>query len=190
MHVRASGYVGLAPLPGGVTNVCVVHTAASRSHAPRVDQRRVLAEAIEADPAMRARFLRAQPISRVSVLGPLAVNAHASGWPGLLLAGDAAGFVDPMTGDGLRFALRGGQLAAAAALDELRTGKPAHAALHAARAREFRGKWRLNRALRTLVGSPRAVQLAARITTYWTAPIEHLVALAGDVHLAAASAHR
>ena len=32
---------------------------------------------------------------------------------GLLLAGDAAGFIDPMTGDGLRFAVRGGVLAAA-----------------------------------------------------------------------------
>ena len=28
-------------------------------------------------------------------------------FPGLLLAGDAAGFIDPITGDGLRFALLG-----------------------------------------------------------------------------------
>ena len=33
----------------------------------------------------------------------------------VLLAGDAAGFVDPMTGDGLRFAVEGGELAARAA---------------------------------------------------------------------------
>ena len=32
--------------------------------------------------------------------------------PGLLLAGDAAGFIDPMTGDGLRFAFAGARLAA------------------------------------------------------------------------------
>ena len=31
----------------------------------------------------------------------------------MLLAGDAAGFIDPMTGDGLRFALMGAELAAA-----------------------------------------------------------------------------
>ena len=42
-----------------------------------------------------------------------------AGVPGLLLAGDAAGFVDPMTGDGLRFAVRGAELAADAALAAL-----------------------------------------------------------------------
>ena len=76
--------------------------------------------------------------------------------PGLLLAGDAAGFVDPMTGDGLRFALRGGELAAHAALDELASGRPAFARLAALRRREFSTKWRINRALRVMVGSPRA----------------------------------
>jgi hypothetical protein len=39
---------------------------------------------------------------------------------GLLVAGDAAGFVDPMTGDGLRFAVRGGELVADAALTHAR----------------------------------------------------------------------
>ena len=75
----------------------------------------------------------------MTVLGPLAVNARAAGCPGLLLAGDAAGFVDPMTGDGLRFALRGGELAAQAALDELASGQPAYRpAGHAAPARVLR----------------------------------------------------
>ena len=53
------------------------------------------------------------------MLGPLAVETTGAGLPGLLLAGDAAGFIDPMTGDGLRIAMRGGELAAAAALEAL-----------------------------------------------------------------------
>ena len=36
----------------------------------------------------------------------------------------------------------------------------AHARLAAARRREFSGKWRFNRALRALVGSPRALDAA------------------------------
>jgi len=46
--------------------------------------------------------------------------------PGLLLAGDAAGFIDPITGDGLRFAVCGAELAATVALRALerRTGDP------------------------------------------------------------------
>ena len=53
------------------------------------------------------------------MLGPMAVDADAAGEPGLLLAGDAAGFIDPMTGDGLRLALAGAELAAAVALEVL-----------------------------------------------------------------------
>ena len=78
--------------------------------------------------------------------------------PGLLLAGDAAGFIDPMTGDGLRFALRGAELAAIETLQALEHGgAEAHIRLLAARRREFAGKWRFNRALRALVGSPRSL---------------------------------
>ena len=144
----------------------------------------VIADAIECDPHLRERFANARRVSDVSVLGPLAVEAGGAGSPGLLLAGDAAGFVDPMTGDGLRFALRGGMLAAEAAMRELETGIPQHATLAEARRREFAGKWRVNRALRTLVGSPAGVALAARLSQYSDWPIRSLVAVAGDVALA------
>jgi flavin-dependent dehydrogenase len=111
---------------------------------------------LSADAVLRDRFAAATQVSPVTVLGPLAVNARAAGCPGLLLAGDAAGFVDPMTGDGLRFALRGGELAAHAALDELASGRPGYARLAALRRREFSGKWRINRALRVMVGIARS----------------------------------
>jgi geranylgeranyl reductase family protein len=40
----------------------------------------------------------------------------------IVLAGDAAGFVDPFTGEGIAFAIRSGQLAAEAAAQAIRTG--------------------------------------------------------------------
>ena len=89
-----------------------------------------------------------------------------------------------MTGDGLRFALRGGELAAEAALDELETGISAHVQLSANRHREFSGKWRVNRALRSLVASPRGVQVAAAVAARWSMPVRFLVGVAGDVGLA------
>jgi flavin-dependent dehydrogenase len=139
---------------------------------------------LSADAVLRDRFAAATQVSPVTVLGPLAVNARAAGCPGLLLAGDAAGFVDPMTGDGLRFALRGGELAAHAALDELASGRPGYARLAALRRREFSGKWRINRALRVMVGSPGAVGLASLVSNWWSGPVEYLIQLAGDVGLA------
>jgi len=183
MHIRAGGYIGIAPLPGGVTNVCVVRDLKNMFRAQRVNADSVVASAVNGDVMLRDRFVRARQISDVTSLGPLAVDAVAAGYPGLLLAGDAAGFIDPMTGDGLRFALRGGELAAEAALEELSSGSPACESLWSARAREFGSKWRLNRGLRTLVNSPRAVGAAARVAQQWSAPVRLLVRVAGDLHL-------
>ena len=181
MHIRRDGYIGVAPLPGRVVNLCVVHEMCSAGF--RLNAEKTIAAAIEGDPALRERFARARRVSPITALGPLAVDARDAGCPGLLLAGDAAGFIDPMTGDGLRFALRGGELAAEAALRELASGVPAFARLRAARAREFAGKWRVNRSLRVLVGSPRAVAVASSLVAHWPAPVRMLVGIAGDVRL-------
>ena len=183
MHVRPDGYIGVAPLPGDVANVCVVRELRNIFRAQRVNSESVIDRALRDDPVLRERFVGARQISDVTSLGPLAVECRAAGYPGLLLAGDAAGFVDPMTGDGLRFALRGGELAAEAALRELATGAAACVSLQAARAREFGSKWRLNRGLRALAGSPRSVAFAASFSKLWQAPVRTLVRLAGDVSL-------
>ena len=115
-------------------------------------------------------------------LGPLAVDCHAPGIPGLLLAGDAAGFVDPMTGDGTHIAIRGGMLAASAALHALEVGdlNAAIGLLATSRSAELGSKLRFNRFLRALSGSTSALELAsvgARITP---STIRRLVAYAGD----------
>ena len=181
MHIRRDGYIGVAPLPGGVANVCLVRDTVRAGSARSLDQCRVIGDAIAAESTLRDRFARAHQMSEVTVLGPLGVEARASGAPGVLLAGDVAGFVDPMTGDGLRFALRGGVLAAEAALSELASGRASFGALHAARASEFNGKWRINRALRSVVGSPRALALATLLADRWAAPVRYLIGVAGDV---------
>jgi flavin-dependent dehydrogenase len=121
------------------------------------------------------------------VLGPLAVDgAGADTVPeGLLIAGDAAGFVDPMTGDGLRFAVRGAEIAADVALQALVHGWGGVPARHAAlRAAEFSSKWRLNRGLRALVGAPLALRLATAIAPASRGVLRAIVARAGDCDIA------
>ena len=184
MHIREDGYTGVAALGPHVANVCVVRELHPGAPGGPTGGSATIARAIASDAALRARFTRARQISEVTSLGPLAVEARAAGCPGLLLAGDAAGFVDPITGDGLRFALRGGELAAEAAKVELESGSSAHARLWKARNREFAGKWRVNRAVRSLVASPRGVQLAAVVARRWSTPTRVLIGVAGDIHLA------
>jgi flavin-dependent dehydrogenase len=181
MHIRDDGYIGVAPVPGGLCNVCVVRELGSAFRAQRVDGEDLVHLTVTRDHELRDRFARAHRTSAVTVLGPLAIEARAAGMPGLLLAGDAAGFIDPMTGDGLRFAIRGAELAADFAIRELEMGRPTHDGLAAARRREFSTKWRMNRLLRSLVASPRAVYWATTVASTWQAPIRTLISMAGDV---------
>jgi geranylgeranyl reductase family protein len=181
MHVRSGRYIGVAPLPGALTNVCVV----TANRASLRDPLRLLTDSLRNEPELADRFARAELVSRPVVLGPLAVECAAPGMPGLLLAGDAAGFIDPMTGDGLRFAVRGGELAAREALRSLESGSPlAHIRLAAARRREFAAKWRFNRTLRQVAGSANAVRLASYATRVSSWPIDRIVRYAADLSAA------
>jgi geranylgeranyl reductase family protein len=178
MHVRRGRYVGVARVPSGLVNVCAVVPRGARLDQPAS----VLMQQIARDPRLRERFQSARLASPPIVLGPLAVDAVDAGAPGLLLAGDAAGFIDPMTGDGLRFAVRGGELAGQVALAGFggRLSSP-HAELRRLRRREFRAKWRFNRTLRQLVGRPAVVELAglAAFTAPWI--LQRAIRYAGDV---------
>jgi flavin-dependent dehydrogenase len=181
MHVRRTHYFGVAPLPAGIVNACVVAAGL-----PRGLPADVLGRALLADPMLRERFASARTEGAPMCLGPLAIDCLTAGAPGLLLAGDAAGFVDPMTGDGLRFAFRGAELAALEALRTLEHGgvADAHLRLAAARARDFARKWRFNRTLRTLVAHPHAVRAAGYAAALAPRTLQRAIRYAGDVHAA------
>jgi len=186
MHIRPGHYVGVAPLPDEVTNVCLVKPLQVGGMR---DPHSALQAAIAEDPDLRRRFARAEFIGAPVVLGPLAISPVAGAVPpdGLLLAGDAAGFIDPMTGDGLRFALGGGELAAASALEALQHGwAGVQARLGRARRREFSAKWRFNRALRALVGSPAAVHLATSGARIVPSIVRAVIVRASDCDIARA----
>lgn len=179
MHIRAGSYLGVAPLPNGLTNACAVTSGSTlgRMRTPEGALRAI----IEQDPTLRERFAGARMVTRPVVLGPLAVDVQSCGLPGLLLAGDAAGFVDPMTGDGLRFAVRGAELAAEAALEMLATGQTdGHLMLARRRRKAFRSKWRFNRTLRKIVDMPVALSAAASAAAISPALFRSLVNFAGD----------
>ncbi len=181
MHVRRGRYLGIARVPPAEhrrANVCLV--------VPRRDglanPSDLLLRAIESDPRLRDRFAGARMLTAPVVLGPLAVDVRVPGAPGLLLAGDAAGFIDPMTGDGLRFAVRGGELAAEVGLAALAgTLTEPHVRLARLRRREFAVKWRFNRTLRALVGRGMTVELAGVAASAAPWILRRTIAFAGDV---------
>jgi flavin-dependent dehydrogenase len=182
MHVRRGHYLGLSPVPGGLTNACLVVSQAGARAAGAAPLDALMA-ALRADVLLAARMTHARPVSGVAVLGPLAADASTAGAPGMLLAGDAAGFIDPMTGDGLRLALAGAELAAdagRAVLDGRLSPDRAAGALAEARRCAFGGKQRVNRALRALVDWPAALGAAAAGARVVPACFEALVRYAAD----------
>jgi flavin-dependent dehydrogenase len=177
MHIRKGRYLGIAPMPGGITNACVVTADRSVLRDPRT----LLTEAFDRDPIVGDRFRSATLLNPPVCLGPLAVESSSSGMPGLLLAGDAAGFIDPMTGDGLRFAFRGAELAASLTLAAMCNGNTdVHRDLDHVRRREFAAKWRFNRCLRGLVGSTRVLKIASMGAAWSPALLQRVIEYAGD----------
>jgi len=180
MHVRRTHYMGVAPLAEGITNACVV-TPNPRGRLPGA----ILETTLKQDPQLKERFASARMVTTPICLGPLAIDARAAGARGLLLAGDAAGFVDPITGDGLRFAIRGAELAAREALDALEHGcDAAHKRLSTLRRREFAAKWRFNRTMRWIVTYPAAVRAAEYGAAMIPRLLQEAIRYAGDVHAA------
>lgn len=179
MHIRRGYYLGIAPITDTISNVGIVTGPRPDGPSPLDIIRRGIAR----DPYLARRFEGAEFTSDVAVLGPLATEVRAPGVPGLLLAGDAAGFVDPMTGDGVRIAIEGGLLAATESLRVLASGDAAGAIGRLAEAREkaFGGKQRFNRTLRRMVDWPAAVVAGEVFLKLVPGLADRVVRHAGDV---------
>lgn len=134
MHVASGGYCGLAPLPGGGVNVgLVIHTPVSGG--PRTAPSRVLDDWIAEHQSLAASLSGFTRISPVRGMLPVGARSRRDAGPGFLLVGDAAGFFDPFTGEGIHRALVGGEIAARTALAALAHGFRLDAIRHYHRAR-------------------------------------------------------
>jgi len=103
--------------------------------------------------------------------------------PGIALVGDACGFVDPLTGEGLFFAMRGAALLAASLDKALSFPKREMRALRGyerARRREFGPRYALARLLQRGLHHRRLVETVLQSFERWPGLADLIVAWTGD----------
>jgi geranylgeranyl reductase family protein len=166
VFVAPPAYAIVNPVGDGLANLSVVLPAAE---GPRVrgDLAGALERALAGLPALRDRLAGARRAGPVRALGPLAYRVAPPALGGVVLVGDAFGFLDPFTGDGVYTALRSAELAAEVAAGALAAGDVTRARLapaHARRRAAFAGKERLAAGLqRVLARRWLAVAVARRL---------------------------
>ena len=169
MYVGGGAYFALNPLAGGRTNVMVVVPRARLARWSADVDAGVGGAAAALGRGVRSFEGASRDGARVSI-GPLAHRVRRADAPGALLVGDAAGFLDPFTGQGVFLALTGAERAAGAILAALRAPSD-EARAFAAYARDRRAdlaqRRRLCRAVTLLIDvPPLARRAAARLARF------------------------
>jgi flavin-dependent dehydrogenase len=173
-------YAILNPIGPDLTNIGLVADRRALPHGE--DPRRLFRSLVDSCPGLAPRLASARAVAPVRCLGPLAYRANRLAVPGALLVGDAAGFLDPFTGEGIHAALWSGERAAMCLLQR-KPDEPGDASdqYAAAWTQEFAAKWRFISALQHPIRHP---WLAERVVAYLrTRPAltARLMAAAGDL---------
>ena len=142
-----------------------------------------VSDALADAPEMRERLRAGHRLRPWRGTGPFGFTTTTCTLPGIALVGDAAGYVDPMTGEGIYFALFGARALGEALTVALRDPAHADAAMAGYRrgladeldARKFASKL-LQRAIRR----PWLVRPFVRLLRRWPGAADLLVTLTGD----------
>lgn len=164
LRVTADGVLGFAPLGGGAANVTlVVPIERAKELAP--DAVPFFLDRIETW-GLATRLAGAALSRPLDVTGPFELAPERRSAPGALLVGDAAGYFDPFTGQGVFRALHGARIAAAAVSAALTAPAEESAALRAyerALARRLVAARAVQRGIDAVVSRPRLFDGAARL---------------------------
>lgn len=106
------GYLWIFPLPDDKANVGI-GMLSSEVARRKVNLREVMERLIVSHPAIRERFTNARPLETPKGYGlPLGSRKRSISGTRYLLTGDAAGLIDPFSGEGIANAIRSGRIAA------------------------------------------------------------------------------
>ena len=164
MFVEGSSYFAVNPFDAAHANIMVIVREKDLS-ARKNDVDQFIRERARALSGDAARFTGAQLEGKRIAVGPLAHSTRGVTAGNVLLAGDAAGFIDPFTGQGVYLALRGGIAAAraiAAAVAMPSSGRAVIENYASELSSEMRHRSKLARIVRSFTGSAALSKRVAR----------------------------
>ncbi len=180
MHISRPGYTGMAPVGPGQMNVILVvdqHLITGKN-ADEFYRRTVLN-----NPLRRKLLLNATIAEKVRMVESLAYSVKPPACGGLLLVGDATGFMDPFTGEGIFLSLKSAQLAAGVIEGAFADGDFSFAGLsqyESLRRKEFRKKFLLSKILQEMIYRPSLARWMVRTLRKNSALAQELVGVIGD----------
>ena len=182
IYVDPPDYSILNPVAPGIVNVSlVVPLAHAKPYSARLET--FMEARLRQLRHVPARLAGMKAEGPVMAMGPLAYRVGEPRVGGVLLAGDAAGFYDPFTGEGLYTALRSAELLAEVAHPALTTGDVSAGALApyaAAKRAAFADKARVTQALQFIIAHRRLANRAARFLQRRPALLDTLMGVIGD----------
>ena len=180
VHFVDRGYVIAAPVDGGLITVNLIVEKADWAGG---DKLAFLLRKLAQAPMLARKLEEAVPTGEILAIGPLASTTEAQVFDGAALVGDACGFVDPLTGEGLYFAMRGAALLAPALDHALATGRRDAAVLRGyarARRREFGARFVLARGLQRGLRRPGIARTVLSLLSSRPRLMDLLLTVTGD----------
>jgi menaquinone-9 beta-reductase len=182
IFVDPPDYAILNPIAPDRANLGLVVPLAHASRwSDRLDD--FMAARVRQLPHLARRLAGATRVAPIRALGPLAHRVEPPRKDGVLLVGDAGGFYDPFTGEGMFTALRSAELAVTTMVQALRSGDVSAKALSGyerARRDVFAGKERVTQILQFLIRHRRLANFACRALARRPAALDALLGVFGD----------
>ncbi len=167
MHISHPGYTGIAPTGENQANVVLV--VDKKSLQGENDLHEFYVRTVLQNPLRRNLLGQAQVTEQARSVDSLGFSVCPPTVGGLVLVGDASGFIDPFTGEGIYLSLRSAEIAGEvidACFKRNDFSKDALAVYERRRKKEFHKKFLLSKILQFLIYNPplcnRVIQTLAR----------------------------
>ncbi len=165
IHLFPGGYAGLLGLGDGTVNLCLAVDKRWVRGGAGLDS--LLESHLPRNPCLKAILQRSQPMGAARSTYPVYFPPRRAVGDGVLLVGDAARVNEPVTGEGIYFAMKSGALAARAIDEALRCGDSSAVRLidyQRLCQREFRLRRGINSLIRFLMYRPALLAPLVRLS--------------------------